>query len=93
MHELLALCDVAVEVVTDDVGIVTAPTLVFDSLESPSTLLVVTDASRADVDDGFRGYAFLAASPEMVHLLSQPWPPGVKRALAMVAKKKSEPRD
>lgn len=92
MHELLALCDVAVEVVTDDVSVVTAPTLMFDSLESPSTLLVVTDASRADVDNGFGGYAFLAASPGTVYLLSQPWPPGVKRALAMGAKKKSERR-
>ncbi|KAL3917842.1 MAG: hypothetical protein SGPRY_006247 [Prymnesium sp.] len=62
MCELFTLCDDAVEVVTDDVGVVTAPALAFASLESPSTLLVVTDASRADADDGFGGYAFLAGN-------------------------------
>lgn len=80
-EELQTLFDVAVAMATDDVGVSMAPALAFTAREAPGVLTVVTDASRADADDGFGGFAFLPERDSCVFIMSEPWPPFLKAAL------------
>lgn len=84
-YELLDLLEVAQEVVSDNEGVALAPALAFDSLQAAGTLLVVTDASRAEFDDGFGGYAFAPCAPGVAFLMSVPWPLVIKRAIDAAA--------
>lgn len=79
--ELLDLLDVALDTATDNSGVALAPARQFDEMLVESTLTVVTDASRADSDDGFGGYAFAPAAPGVVFLMSAAWPSDVKAAI------------
>jgi len=87
MHTLL---DVAQAMAEDDVGVSLAPTRVFDELRAAGVLTVVTDASKADSDDGFGGYAFHPAAEGVVFLMSCPWPPDVRTAMAWAALARTE---
>ena len=49
----------------------------------------MTDASRAEDDDGFGGYAFAPTVPDVVFLMSSPWPVDVKRAVDAAAAPKA----
>ena len=84
-QELRDLLDVALEVVSDNSGVVMAPALVFDDISAAGTLTVVTDASRAAVDDGYGGYAFVPGMPDVVFLMSAAWPKDVKLAIDAAA--------
>ena len=83
--ELLELLEVAVEVTADNVGVALAPACHFDALGDPGTLTVVTDASRADANDGFGGYAFVPGVDGVVFLLSSAWPTFAKVAIDAAA--------
>lgn len=87
MHTLL---EVAQAMAEDDVGVALAPTRIFDAPHTPGVLTVVTDASKADTDDGFGGYAFHPAAVGVTFLMSCPWPPSVRAAMSWAALKRSE---
>jgi hypothetical protein len=78
----LALLDVGDELLDANRGVPLAPARAFPSRDAPGTLTVVTDASGVD---GVGGYAFDASSPDTVWLVSEAWPPDVKRALDAAA--------
>lgn len=89
-NELLELLSVTEAVAGADVGVAMAPPSVFPALTDAGVLTVVTDASRADVDDGFGGYAVWAGSePRTIFVMSQPWPEDIKEALDAATVKRS----
>lgn len=79
--ELHTLLDVVVTVATDDIGVSMAPAERFADRDSQHVLTIITDASRAEVDDGFGGFAFLPERPGDVFIMSEAWPPAIKAAL------------
>lgn len=81
MEELHTLFDVAVTVAEDNTGVSMAPAESFADRRSPRVLTIITDASRAEVDDGFGGFAFLPERPGEIFIMSAAWPPAVKAAL------------
>lgn len=87
--ELHTLLDVVLNMTEDDVGVSMAPAESFADRQSPHTLTVVTDASRADVDDGFGGFAFIPERPGTIFIMSEAWPPEVKAALEWAAASRS----
>lgn len=58
-------------------------------MSSPGTLTIVTDASHAQVDDGFGGYAFFSGAPGTVFFMSESWPTDIKAALDAAATARS----
>lgn len=92
-RELLDLLDISAEVISDNVGVAMAPSMVFDDLHAAGTLTVVTDASRADVDDGYGGYAFVPDMPEVVFLMSAPWAEKPKAAIDAAASARAVRRE
>ena len=87
--ELLELLEVALDVAADNVGVVLAPACCFDELDAPGTLTVVTDASRANGDDGFGGYAFAPGVEGVAFLLSSAWPAFAKAAIDAAASERA----
>ncbi|KAL3931513.1 MAG: hypothetical protein SGPRY_001092 [Prymnesium sp.] len=53
-------------------------------------LLVVSDASRADRDDGVGGFASVAALPNVCFVVSAAWPPFAKTALELAASRRAQ---
>ena len=88
--EVHSLLDIVSDVVTDDWGVSMAPSASFDDADRPGVLTCATDASRADVDDGFGGYGFLPECPGVVFMMSIAWPALAKRALDNAALRRSE---
>lgn len=88
--ELQRLLETVATVAQADVGVSMAPPAEFPPRELPGTLTVVTDASRADVDDGCGGYAFMAGAIDKVFVMSTPWDATVKAALDAAAVRRSE---
>ena len=84
--ELLELLEVALDVATDNVG---AGPLLRCTRRSTGTLTVVTDASRADADDGFGGYAFVPGAEGIAFLLSSAWPEFAKAAIDAAASERA----
>lgn len=77
------------DVARDDVGVSMAPASSFTPPSTAGVLLTVTDASHAADDDGVGGFAFWADDPGTVFILSEPWPPLLKAALAQAATKRT----
>lgn len=78
----LALLDVAHQLIDDNVGVELAPARLFPGRDDPGTLTVTSDASGID---GVGGYAFDAAEPDTVWLVSATWPPDILAALQAAA--------
>ena len=77
-----ALLDVAEQLLEDNNGVDLAPELIFPSRSAPGMDTVTSDASGVD---GVGGYAFDAADPFTVWLVSEWWPADVKMALQAAA--------
>ena len=78
-HKGWAEClSAATSVVGANVGVALAPNLRFPGRMEGHTITCVTDASG---HDGFGGYAFSAAQPETVWVMSEWWPADIKSAL------------
>ena len=72
-------------IVGANVGVAIAPHLEFPEREAGDTITCVTDASG---HDGVGGYAFSAAHDGVVWIVSEEWPPDIKRALLNAGVKK-----
>ena len=79
--QFLDLMGVAADVVGANEGIPLAPAALFRERDVPGTLTVVTDASGDVADAGAGGYAFLAGSPTVIFMLSEPWKESVAKAI------------
>lgn len=55
--------------------------MIFPAASEKGVITTVTDASRADMDDGLGGFAFVVDIPSVVFVMSQPWPREIKQAL------------
>lgn len=88
-EELATLLAVAAEVANDDWGVPLAPSPRFPSYRAPSTLTILSDASRAERDDGVGGFAFLPTAPHVVFMLSVAWPEDIKAALDRGAERRA----
>lgn len=82
MHDLL---DVVEAVIGDGAGVAMAPRESFESIDEPGVLVVVTDASRAQEDEGVGGFAFTSEMPGVCFMTSAAWPVGAKAALDRAA--------
>ncbi|KAL1528086.1 hypothetical protein AB1Y20_009452 [Prymnesium parvum] len=60
--------------------------------DAPTSLTLLTDASRADVDDGVGGFAFLPSMAGTVFMFSVPWPADIKAALDRGAASRADRR-
>lgn len=65
-----------------------APPLVFPAPSEAGIITVVTDASRAEQDDGLGGLAVVSGSTSQVFILSQTWPERIKGALDAASMKR-----
>lgn len=65
-----------------------APASTFANISEAGVLVVITDASRADSDDGLGGFAFLAGEPDTVFIMSEPWTPALKAAVDCAAERR-----
>ncbi|KAL3893521.1 MAG: hypothetical protein SGPRY_014173, partial [Prymnesium sp.] len=74
-RELEALFEALSEVTNDARGVTLAPARRFPSVLSQGILLVVSDASRADRDDGVGGFAAVAALPDVCLVVNAVWLP------------------
>ena len=81
------MCDVATQLLDANEGIALAAAERFVEVGSAGTLTTVTDASG---EDGIGGYAFHPATPGVVWLLADEWPPDVRAALAHAAAPRAE---
>lgn len=89
-EEFRSLLDVVEEMVEDGVGVALAPALHFEDFRSSGVMTVVTDASRAEYDDGVGGFAFLPDVSGVCFLLSTPWPEVMGNALDCAARPRRE---
>jgi hypothetical protein len=76
---------VAGEALEANAGIPLASPAAFPPLGSPGLFYELTDASRANQDDGVGGFGFHPTLPGVVFLLSVPWPLDIKLALDFAA--------
>lgn len=90
--ELIAAAEAVAQ---DDLGVAMAPPMVFPAMSDPGVITVVTDASRAEADDGLGGYAVrFGAEANTVFVMSHSWPVEVKRALdAATVRRSQRPRE
>lgn len=89
-HELRELLATVAYIMRLDSGVSMAPPLRFPSPSSHGVLTIVTDASRADSDDGLGGYAFSPGLQGIVFIMSEAWPDDIKAALEAAAVTRSE---
>jgi hypothetical protein len=78
----LGFLDVVDELVRTNAGVSICPLLSFPPRDSPGTLTITTDASGVD---GVGGYAFDAAHPHRVWIVSEVWPRDIQEALDAAA--------
>mmetsp|Transcript_35760 Transcript_35760/g.86828 ORF Transcript_35760/g.86828 Transcript_35760/m.86828 type:complete len:541 (-) Transcript_35760:1988-3610(-) len=91
-EELQTLLAVAEDVAEDDWGVPLAPVRCFPAYDAPTSLTLLTDASRADADDGVGGFGFLPSVPGVVFVLSVAWPADIKTALDRGAERRAARR-
>lgn len=80
--EWVGFLDVVDELVRSNTGVSICPLLSFPPRDSPGTLTITTDASGID---GVGGYAFHAAHPHRVWIVSEVWPRDIQEALDAAA--------
>ena len=80
-RELQRLMDAAALVLAANEGVPWAAPTHFRPLWSRGVVASLTDASRADADDGVGGFIFHPAFPGVVWVASEEWPADIKVAL------------
>jgi len=84
-QELISMLDEAVRLLQTDPGLPLIHASRVPSAGDPSMLVVHTDASRADVDDGFGGWAYNPSDAGQLFVCVAAWPDWLRPAMAASA--------
>ena len=84
-QELIGMLDEAVRLLQTDPGLPLIHACRVPSTGDPSMLVVHTDASRANVDDGFGGWAFNPSDAGQLFVCAVAWPNWLRPAMAASA--------